>query len=440
MEVVDLLPFFMFGALLLLIMAGYPVAFTLAGTAILFGWIGHGLDVFDISDFSFIPMRIWGIMNNFTLVAVPLFIFMGITLEVSKISEDLLESVSKIFGHGRSQMAISVILVGALLAASTGIVGATVVTMGVLSLPSMLAKGYSKELACGTVAASGTLGQIIPPSIVLILLGDIMNVDVGDLFIGALLPGLLLVLLYVAYVFFASRKSDLPEVSTHSESNDFIYFLKALVPPLSLMVVVLGSILCGLASPTEAASCGALGALLIAKTKKRLSYDTLKQIMEKTAVMSAMVFTILIGAQFFGIVFRGLGGDEQIIQFVESLGLNPPLVLLVVMVLIFILGFFLDFLEICFIVIPVFLPVMTTLGFDPLWIAVLIAVNLQTSFLTPPFGFALFYLKGVAPKGILTSHIYRGIIPYVFIQVVAVLMIAMIPGLVTWLPKVVFGN
>ncbi len=439
------LPFLMFVALIFVLLSGFPVAFGLGGVAILFGYVGHSLDLFYLSDFEFVPSKIFGIMSNVTLLAVPLFIFMGIMLERSGIAEELLTTMELVCRKIRGGLTISIVLVGALLAASTGIVGATVVTMGVLSLPTLLKRGYSKEFSCGTIATAGTLGQIIPPSIVLVLLGDMMNVDVGDLFIGAIIPGLFLVALYLLYIFI--RTTLQPELApllaeedqrTLSQREYAVLLLTSLVPPTLLMVVVLGSILGGVASPTEAAACGAIGALVLTWAKKKLSLQTLSSVLHSTTQITAMVFLLLIGAQFFSVVFRGLAGDEIIMEFVSSLQVSKHLVLLAIMVLMFVLGFFLDFIEICFIVVPIVTPLLYALGFDPLWLAILIAINLQTSFLTPPFGFSLFYLKGVAPAEVTTLHIYRGVVPFVLLQIFALVVLWLFPSMVTWLPKHVF--
>ena len=435
------LPFLMFAMLLIVLLSGFPVAFVLSGTALMFALIGHWLDIFYLSDLGFLPSRIWGIMTNFTLVAVPLFIFMGLTLERSGIAANLLRTISALFRRQRGSLAIAALFVGALLAASTGIVGATVVTMGVITLPTMLKEGYDQRLACGTIAASGTLGQIIPPSIVLVILGDMMNVDVGDLFVGALLPGTLLIFFYFLYIKWKVVKyPESAPMSTTLSGQDIslVQVSQSLLPPLLLILLVLGSILFGLASPTEAASCGAMGALMMTVGKKKLSLTELLMISKETAKITSMVFLILIGAQFFGVVFRGLGGDELLIEFIMSLSLDRSFILFILMAITFILGFYLDFLEICFIIIPIISPIFTAMGFNPLWVAILFALNLQTSFLTPPFGFALFYLKGIAPDPVTTATIYRGIIPFVIIQLVAMGAVAYFPALVTWLPSVVF--
>lgn len=444
------LPLLMFVCLLAAIMMGYPVAFTLGGIAMIFGLIGLSMDDmfrFRWDDFSTVPTNVYGkVISKITLLAVPLFIFMGITLEKSGLAKELLESMQILMKRIKGGLAISVVIVGALLAASTGIVGATVVTMGAMALPTMLSWNYNKELACGTISASGTLGQIIPPSIVLVLLGDMMNIDVGDLFVGSMIPGLMLVGLYILYIFIRiSLNPDLAPVHLSKESEGIgkasAAIFKAMLPPLLLMIIVLGSILTGMASPTEASACGALGALIITFCKRRLSMNVLKDIMLNSVTMTSMVFTILIGAQFFSVVFRGLGGDEVITSLVSDFNLNPYLILTLIMLLMFFMGFFLDFIEICFIVIPIVAPLLIeTLGFNPLWLAILIAINLQTSFLTPPFGFALFYLKGVAPPGIRTSHIYRGIIPFVGLQLFALIILIVFPEIATWLPSVIYPN
>jgi len=443
---VDLfLPIAMFLTLFVFILSGFPVAFTLGGTAILFALIGHSLDIFSITDFAFIPSRVYGLITNFTLAAVPLFIFMGITLEKSGVAEELLENLSLLLKRINGGLLIAVVVVGAVLAASTGIVGATVVTMSVISLPAMLKRGYSSELASGAVAASGTLGQIIPPSIVLILLSDIMNLTISDVFAAALLPGLLLVSFYILYLVIRIYFSPhLAPAEVQNESIPLASYLTKLgvsiVPPLGLMVVVLGSILLGLASPTEAAACGALGALIIAFFRSKLSPSTLRDIMDRTTSITAMVFILIIGAQFFIITFRGLHGDDAIAHVIQTLDMNPTSVLFFTMLIIFVLGFFLDFLEICFIVVPVITPLLVVqLGVDPLWLAILIAINLQTSFLTPPFGFALFYMKGSAPPELKTWSIYKGILPFVGIQLLMLFILWFFPQVVTWLPEYLFS-
>jgi len=434
----------MFLALTILLMAGFPVAFTLLGTALFFGLIGFGWSFFDL-----LPLRIWGRMTNVTLMAVPLFVFMGVMLERSGLAEELLDTMAILFGRLRGGLAISVVVVGALLGASTGIVGATVVTMGLLAVPTMLRRNYQKELATGTVSASGTLGQIIPPSIVLVLIGDIVGVSVGDLFMGAVFPGLVLVTLYIIYILLAAnlRPGIAPaipkaELDAISRRELITRVSKALFPPLFLMIAVLGSIFAGIASPTEAAAVGAVGATLLAVANKKFNMKTLKDVMLSTTNLTCMVFIILCGAAAFGLVFRGLGGDHLVRNFLGSLAhaYSHWAVLAIVMGVIFIIGFFLDFIEITFIHVPVLAPIMLEFGFDPVWFCILLAVNLQTSFMTPPFGFSLFYLKAVTPPEVTTGHIYRGIIPFVLFQLIGLAIVAFVPELATWLPKVVFSG
>ena len=449
----------LFAAVVVLLLAGFPVAFSLGGTALLFAFGGVVGGGFESAFLSGLPSRIFGIMTNETLIAVPLFVFMGITLERARIAEELLETLSALFGTLRGGLGISVTLVGMLLAASTGIVGATVVTMGLLSLPTMLKRGYSPEIATGTICASGTLGQIIPPSIILVMLGDVMSsayqqaqlaqgvfspdtVSVGDLFAGALIPGLLLVVLYVIYLSITAivRPESMP---AHAVADDehvsFIQILGALAPPLILIFAVLGSILGGFATPTEAAGVGAMGALLIAILRRALSMERLREIMRGTLRISSMVFMILIGASVFSLVFRGYGGDDGVHALLESLPGGVVGAVIVVMLVMFLLGFVLDFIEITFVVVPIVGPVLLSMGLDPVWLGIMIAINLQTSFLTPPFGFALFYLRGVAPPEVTTGQIYRGVSPFVGIQIFALLILAAFPALVTWLPDRLYG-
>lgn len=521
-EHLDLLLFVFTCALLML---GYPVAFTLAGSALMFALLGLGLGVFEINFLSALPQRIFGTMTNEVLIAVPLFVFMGVMLERSKVAEELLDIMGKLFGTLRGGLGISVCIVGALLAASTGIVGATVVTMGLLSLPTMLKRNYDVPLATGIIAAAGTLGQIIPPSIVLILLGDVISsayqkaqleqgilspktMSVGDIFAGALLPGLMLVGLYMAYiVFVAITKPNAAPAFSKEEIGDrkelFREAIRALVPPLSLMIAVLGSILAGIATPTEAAAVGAIGAILLAghrspgtpKTRLliiltplafialmvltstldlRLGRDTntaaesfgilmaallclvaglgvfvalaqtwrgkvLHEAVRSTTQITSMVFVILIGAALFSLVFRGLGGDDTVHELLNTIPGGVFGAMLAVMAIMFVLGFFLDFIEITFVVVPIVAPVLLMMGMDPVWLGVMMAINLQTSFLTPPFGFALFYLRGVAPPEVATAQIYRGAIPFVLIQLFALGIIATFPRIATWLPEVIFG-
>ena len=517
----------MFVAVCILLLAGFSVAFTLAGTALIFGVIGYAVGAFDTSFFSAFPQRIFGNMTNEVLIAVPLFVFMGVMLERSKVAEELLETMGKLFGPLRGGLGISVSLVGALLAASTGIVGATVVTMGLLSLPTMLKNGYSPRLAAGSISAAGTLGQIIPPSIVLVILGDQLSnayqkaqlemgiwspetVSVGDLFAGALIPGFLLVGMYILYqigmAIFVPESSP-AMIIPKGERVTVKKVMSALVPPIVLIVAVLGSILAGIATPTEAAAVGAIGAILLAgyriDRKKPLptliasfsligvlvltgfmdlrvsrteipqgdmigiwvagafcaaiAYglfvslyrvfreNVLQPVMRTTTQITCMVFVILIGAALFSLVFRGLGGEEMVHEVLSQMPGGAAGAIIAVMLLMFVLGFFLDFLEIVFVVVPLVAPILLTLPMpngepmSPVWLGIMMAVNLQTSFLTPPFGFALFYLRGVAPSSVRTMDIYRGIIPFVLIQLVSLIVIWFFPDLATWLPKVVYG-
>jgi tripartite ATP-independent transporter DctM subunit len=450
----------LFLSVIIVLLAGFPVAFTLGGTALIFAGIGVLTGDFNDALLTSLPNRVFGIMNNETLVAVPLFVFMGVTLERARIAEELLETLSGLFGSLRGGLGISVTLVGMLLAASTGIVGATVVTMGLLSLPTMLRRGYSAEVSTGTICASGTLGQIIPPSIILVMLGDVMTsayqqaqlemgifspktVSVGDLFAGALIPGLLLVLLYVVYIIAVAvfRPSSMPaHVRGADDAVGIVRVLQALLPPLVLIFAVLGSILAGLATPTEAAGVGAMGALLLAIGRRGMNLPRLQEIMQSTLRISSMVFLILIGASVFSLVFRGYGGDDAVRSLLEALPGGVIGAVIVVMLVMFLLGFVLDFIEITFVVVPIVGPVLLAMGLDPVWLGIMIAINLQTSFLTPPFGFALFYLRGVAPPEVTTPQIYRGVIPFVAIQVFALLLLAVFPELVTWLPEQIYGG
>jgi len=425
----------MFVVIIPALLLGYPVAFTLGAVAVFFGTLTLGINFFQL-----LPLRIWGIMTNFTLLAVPLFILMGMILEKSGLAQDLLETSAALFGKKKGGLAIAVVLVGALLAATTGVAGATVVTMGVIALPTMLKHGYDRSLACGTIAASGTLGQVIPPSIVAILLADIMGVPVGRLFMATLLPGLTLVGLYISYIIIISRKNPLvaPAIKLTGYNLSKVEIIKSLMPPLLLMLSVLGSIFFGVASPTESAALGALGAVLIAAGRKRMRWVTLNSAALETVKLTSMVFLILIGATAFGLVFKSLGGDHAVSGFFHSTGDGSQLTFVIVsMVVIFILGFFLDFVEICFIVVPILEPIARSLGIDLLWFALIIAVNLQTSFLTPPFGFSLFYLKAVSPPEIKLSHIYKGITPFVIIQLVILTLIISFPDAVLWLPNTI---
>ena len=462
----EYMPLVLFAVICLVLMLGYPVALSLAGTALAFSGLGMGLEAlgvnahFDPSFLSALPNRLYGIMSNNTLLAVPLFVLMGVLLEKSKIAETLLDAMALMFGSLRGGLAISVTLVGMLLAASTGIVGATVVTMGLLSLPTMLKRGYSPSLATGTICATGTLGQIIPPSIVLVLLGDVLSsayqqaqlsmgifspktVSVGDLFIGAMIPGLLLVFLYTAYVaIIAWLKPELAPAADRKElmaelghkSGLGMLLLKGLVPPLVLIVAVLGSILGGFATPTEASAVGAFGAMILALAYGKLNFAMLRDAARSTTHVTSMVFLILIGAALFSLVFRAYGGEELVNSAFESMPGGVIGATIIVMLIIFLLGFILDFIEIIFVVVPIVGPVLLAMGIDPLWLGIMIAINLQTSFLTPPFGFALFYLRGVAPPSVSTMAIYRGVIPFIFIQMGVLIALWFFPGLVTWLP------
>ena len=436
-----------------ILLLGFPVALTLGGTALGFAALGVLLGHFDATYLTALTGRIFGTMSNETLVAVPLFILMGVVLERAKIAEDLLANLAGMFGARPGGLGLAVILVGALLAASTGIVGATVVTMGVLALPTMLRAGYQPQLAAGTICATGTLGQIIPPSIALVLLGDTMSsayqqaqlkmnivntqtVSVGDLFVGAVVPGIVLVFLYLAYVLIRATVQPNSAPPAEVKDTDIRSVVTAVLPPLSLIGLVLGSILVGAATPTEAAGVGAVGALLLALSRGALTLRVLHDISQSTLFTTSMVFLILIGAALFSLVFRGFGGDTMIESFFEALGGGPHTALLIVMLVIFLLGFILDFIEITFVVVPVVGPILLAMGFDPVWLGIMIAVNLQTSFLTPPFGFALFYLRGVAPDTVSTGAIYSGVLPFVLIQLLLLALMWWWPNLVLWLPGV----
>ena len=452
-----MLPLLLFLFVMFALMLGYPVAFTLSGVSIIFALVCSTFNYFDISILYALPNRIFGILTNETLVAIPIFIFMGITLEKSKIAEKLLESMSALFSSIKGGLGISVIIVGALLAASTGIVGATVVTMGLLSLPSMLKQNYDKKIATGTILASGTLGQIIPPSIVLILLGDVISssyqeaqnmqgifsqesVSVGDLFAGAIFPGLILVGFYILFILFVSYfREDLIPKNVIKEKLNFKKILLSLYAPLFLILIVLGTIILGIATPTEASSFGALGSILLSQINKKLNIQILKDILVQTSKITSMIFILLIGATIFSLVFRGLEGDVFVNEFLSDLPGDVYFKVFIVMATIFLLGFILDFIEITYVVVPVVAPILLTMGIDPIWLGILIAINLQTSFLTPPFGFAIFYLKSVIPKEINTLEIYKGVIPFILIQVITIIIIVLYPELTTWLPNKIFG-
>ena len=442
MEIIPLLLIiFVCGSLLV----GYPVAFTLAGVSIIFALICSIFGIFDLNLFKNLPIRIFGIMNNQTLLAVPLFVFMGVVLEKSGIAAKMLQDMAKAFAGVKSGLGISIVIVGALLAASTGIVGATVVTMGLMSLPALLKEGYDKKFSAGLVAATGTLGQIIPPSIALVLLGDVMSnayqraqnnmgvfsvksVSVGDLFIGALLPGLIICLLILTYTIFKNR--NLEQLNLIKEKASILSLFNTLLPPILLIFMVLGSIVFGVATPTEAAGVGAFGSLMIAAYFKKLNIGLLLEASKKTALVTTMVFTILIGASIFSLIFRGVGGDELINLIFDLIPGGKYSALLFVMLMIFLLGFILDFIEICYVFVPLIAPPLLMMGFDPVWLGILLAINLQTSFLTPPFGFSLFYLRGVADSSIKTSEIYRGVLPFIGIQLFVLLLVIIFPLLV----------
>ncbi len=447
----EYLSLYLFLAVCLLLMLGFPVAFTLAGTALAFAAGGILAGVFDAGFLAALPARIFGTITNTTLIAVPLFILMGTILEKSRVAEELLGSMARLFGGLRGGLGISVVVVGMFLAASTGIVGATVVTMGLLSLPSMLRTGYSPSLATGTICATGTLGQIIPPSIALVLLGDILSnaytqaqlnmnifnpqtVSVGDLFVGALIPGLVLVVLYILYLLVHARLRPEAAPPASGGNADPGAILRSLLPPLLLILVVLGSILAGAATPTEAAGIGAAGALLLALLKGQMSRQRLAEALRSTLEVTCMVFMILIGAAVFSLVFRGFGGEELIHHFFQGLPGGAMGATLVVMVVIFLLGFILDFIEITFVVVPIVGPILLAMGLDPVWLGIMIALNLQTSFLTPPFGFALFYLRGVAPEHVPTGAIYRGVVPFILLQLLLIVALWFWPAMATWLP------
>jgi len=445
----DVLPVLMFASLLVLLFTGYPVAFVLGGVAIAWGGIGMVFDRFAFTEFNNLVFRIWGgVAENVLLVAVPMFILMGITLERSGVAEDLLDAASRLLSRVRGGLAMAVAIMGTVLAASTGIIGASVVMMGVIALPSMLRRRYRPELATGTICAAGTLGILIPPSIMLVLIGDLLQISVGDLFMGAVFPGLVLSGLYIAYIGIACliRPDWAPATTSLQASGEaplLPLVLRSFLRPVILIVLVLGSIFFGLATPTEAAGVGAFGAMVLAALNRRLTLATLKEIVDRSAQTTAMVFAIFIGATAFSYVFRSLGGEALIEDLVDTLALGPFGVLVLFMAFVFVLGFFFEWLEIILIVLPLAAPIVGALDFGAhiarpdvmLWFAMLVAVNLQTSFLTPPFGFALFYLKGVAPPEITLAHLYRGIIPFVVLQLIGLGLVLGFPELVTWLPE-----
>ena len=456
---VEFIPLLMFGVICLVLLAGFPVAFSLAGTALIFAGVGILTGTFESAFLGAIPNRLYGDMTNMTLVAVPLFVFMGVLLEKSNLAQDLLSNMSEVIGGFRGSLAIAVIFVGALIAASTGIVGATVIAMGLISLPIMLSRQYDPSLSAGTICATGTLGQIIPPSIALVILGDVLSaayqqsqlsignfsartVSVGDLFMGALIPGIILVLCYALYVIVRAYLSPqmAPSEDTKIIEGRWKIMLTSLLPPFVLITSVLGSILLGIATPTEAAGVGALGAIFLALSKSSLNRKNISEAVETTTEITAMVFMILLGSSIFSLVFRGFGGDDLITGIFTELPGGAFGAVLVVMIIIFLLGFILDFIQITLVVVPIVGPALLMLGVDPIWLGIMIAINLQTSFLTPPFGFALFYLRGVAPDNLATRDIYRGVIPFICIQIGLLIALAIFPQLVTALPQAVYGN
>ena len=456
---VEFIPLLMFGVICLVLLAGFPVAFSLAGTALIFAGVGILTGTFESAFLGAIPNRLYGDMTNMTLVAVPLFVFMGVLLEKSNLAQDLLSNMSEVIGGFRGSLAIAVIFVGALIAASTGIVGATVIAMGLISLPIMLSRQYDPSLSAGTICATGTLGQIIPPSIALVILGDVLSaayqqsqlsignfsartVSVGDLFMGALIPGIILVLCYALYVIVRAYLSPqmAPSQDTEIIEGRWKIMLTSLLPPFVLITSVLGSILLGIATPTEAAGVGALGAIFLALSKSSLNRKNISEAVETTTEITAMVFMILLGSSIFSLVFRGFGGDDLITGIFTELPGGAFGAVLVVMIIIFLLGFILDFIQITLVVVPIVGPALLMLGVDPIWLGIMIAINLQTSFLTPPFGFALFYLRGVAPDNLATRDIYRGVVPFICIQIGLLIALAIFPQLVTALPQAVYGN
>ena len=443
----EIIPILLLVLICLVLLFGYPVAFTLSGVSILFALICIPFGIFDESILKSIPLRIFGIMNNVTLLAVPLFIFMGTVLERSGIAAKMLENMALAFKNIRGGVSISIIVVGALLAASTGIVGATVVTMGLMSLPVLIQQGYKKDFSSGLVASTGTLGQIIPPSIALVLLGDVMSnayqraqnnmgifsqqtVTVGDLFIGAIIPGIMICLGYLIYTIYENYRNPNILFEPGAKSASFKDILKTLALPLLLIILVLGSIIAGIATPTEASAIGAMGALLIVIINGGLTLNFLKDTSQKTAMVSTMIFTILIGASIFSLIFRGVGGDDLIDLIFGSLPGGPYTALIFVLIFVFLLGFILDFIEICYVIVPLVAPPLLMMGFDPVWLAILLAINLQTSFLTPPFGFSLFYLRGVADESIRTTDIYLGVLPFILIQILVLALVVVFPNLI----------
>lgn len=457
----EFMPLILFVLICIVLMFGFPVAFSLAGTSLIVAAIGSAFGLFDFAFLTALPNRLFGILSNQILIAVPLFVFMGVMLEKARIADQLLRNMALLFGPLRGGLGISVVLVGMLMAASTGIIGATVVTMGLISLPAMLKNGYSPSLATGNICATGTLGQIIPPSTALIILGDVLSsayqqaqlnmgiftpktVSVADLFVGAIFPGLLLVAGYLLYIMSVAwlKPQSAPALQDRPELD--LQFFKSLAtglfPPLALIVTVLGSILSGIATPTEAAAVGAFGAMLLAIFYGEFSFSRLKEVTDSTLKVSSMVFMIFIGAAVFSLVFRGFGGDEQVQALFEAMPGGAVGAMIIVMLVIFLLGFILDFIEITFVVVPIVAPILLAMGIDPIWLGIMIAINLQTSFLTPPFGFALFYLRGVAPPEVPTKAIYKGVFPFILIQLAVLILLSIFPEVVTWLPEQVYGS
>ena len=443
----ELIPLLLLTIICVVLLIGYPVAFTLAGVSILFAVFCIPFGIFDPTILKSIPIRVFGIMNNVTLLAVPLFIYMGTVLEKSGIAAKMLENMAAAFKNTKGGLSISIIFVGALLAASTGIVGATVVTMGLMSLPILINQGYERSFSTGLVASTGTLGQIIPPSIALVLLGDVMSnayqraqndmgifsqqtVTVGDLFIGAIVPGIMICLGYLIYTIYKNKTNPHLKDYTNSSNVENLMLFKTLMLPIILIFLVLGSIFAGIATPTEASAIGAFGALIIALINQKVDISFIKETSEKTAVVSTMIFTILIGASIFSLIFRGVGGDDLIDLIFNSLPGGSYTALIFVLLVIFLLGFILDFIEICYVIIPLVAPPLLMMGFDPVWLAILFAINLQTSFLTPPFGFSLFYLRGVADESIQTKEIYKGVIPFIFIQLLILFLVILFPTII----------
>ncbi|MFQ3598559.1 MAG: TRAP transporter large permease subunit [Chloroherpetonaceae bacterium] len=432
----ELLTILFFLCLILLLLMGFPVAFTLGGLSIVFGYFVFGFEFFNL-----LPMRVFGIMTNYVLIAVPLFVFMGVMLEKSGIAERLLDTMSLLLGRLKGGLALSVVVVGALLGATTGVVGATVTTMGLLSLPTMLKRGFSKSLSTGTIAAAGTLGQLVPPSVVMVLLASVMNVSVGDMFAAALVPSVILVIAYLIYIYAVAlfKPDQAPpihadELASFWREGALMRIVRAFVLPAVLVVAVLGSIYTGIATPTEAAAVGAFVATILTAIEKKLTWNVLLDTCKETTFLTSMVFIILVGATAFGLVFRGIGGDDVLVHLLDSTKLNPQLFLAFVLIGIFIVGAFIDFIEIIFIFVPVITPLLVKYDFNLIWVGVLITVCLQTSFLTPPFGFTLFYLKGVAPPEISTGDVYRGVVPFIALQLLVVALLLFFPELASLVP------